>query len=120
MDDNILPAGMTTVREASRRLGRSIEQVRRYLREGKLRGQRIGGQWFIDEADLPRAYFSPSPVLHTVRERAERVAPSAGLAARPAALLERIDSRRKAVRKRRGGDIPEDVVEALRAVREEH
>jgi hypothetical protein len=33
--------GMITVAEAARRLNRSIEQVRRYLREGKFKGQRI-------------------------------------------------------------------------------
>ena len=33
-------------------LGRSTEQVRRYLREGKLAGVRVGGQWFIDRAAL--------------------------------------------------------------------
>jgi len=43
---------MITVAEAARRLGRSLEQVRRYLREGKLKGQRIGGQWFVEEASL--------------------------------------------------------------------
>jgi excisionase family DNA binding protein len=41
-----------TVNEAARRLGRSIEQVRRYLREGRLRGRRIGQQWFIEEEAL--------------------------------------------------------------------
>ena len=41
-----------TVAEAARRLSRSIEQVRRYLREGRLPGRRIGQQWFIDEAVL--------------------------------------------------------------------
>jgi excisionase family DNA binding protein len=40
-----------TVMEAARVLGRSTEQVRRYLREGVLPGQRIGGQWFIARAD---------------------------------------------------------------------
>jgi len=46
VDDNI------TVQEAARRLGRSIEQVRRYLREGKLAGKRVGQQWFIPESAL--------------------------------------------------------------------
>ena len=41
-----------TVAEAARRLGRSIEQVRRYLREGRLAGRRVGQQWFIDESEL--------------------------------------------------------------------
>jgi hypothetical protein len=33
-------------------LDRSTEQVRRYLREGRLRGRRLGGQWFIEESAL--------------------------------------------------------------------
>ncbi|MBI2913512.1 MAG: helix-turn-helix domain-containing protein [Chloroflexi bacterium] len=44
--------GFITVNEAARRLDRSIEQVRRYLREGKLKGARVGQQWFIEEASL--------------------------------------------------------------------
>lgn len=40
--------GLVSVAEAAGRLGRSTEQVRRYLREGRLTGKRIGGQWFID------------------------------------------------------------------------
>jgi excisionase family DNA binding protein len=44
--------GYLTVDKAARRLGRSIEQVRRYLREGKLGGRRIGQQWFIEEDAL--------------------------------------------------------------------
>ncbi len=39
---------LISVAEAATRLGRSTEQVRRYLREGRLSGQRVGGQWFID------------------------------------------------------------------------
>lgn len=42
--------GLISVAEAARRLGRSTEQVRRYLREGRLAGRRIGGQWFIEGA----------------------------------------------------------------------
>lgn len=41
-----------TVADAARILDRSTEQVRRYLREGVLPGERIGNQWFIDEHDL--------------------------------------------------------------------
>lgn len=40
-----------TVAAAARLLGRSTEQVRRYLREGTLPGHRLGGQWFIQPAD---------------------------------------------------------------------
>ena len=44
--------GMVSVAEAAKRLDRSIEQVRRNLRDGKLKGQRIGNQWFVDETCL--------------------------------------------------------------------
>lgn len=40
------------VADAAHLLDRSTEQVRRYLREGRLSGKRIGGQWFIDRAAL--------------------------------------------------------------------
>ncbi len=40
---------LMTVAETARRLSRSTEQVRRYLREGRLTGKRIGGQWFIEQ-----------------------------------------------------------------------
>lgn len=42
---------LLTVAETARLLRRSTEQVRRYLREGSLPGQRVGGQWFIHHAD---------------------------------------------------------------------
>ncbi|MFN8592634.1 MAG: helix-turn-helix domain-containing protein [Thermomicrobiales bacterium] len=42
---------MMSVSETARLLGRSTEQVRRYLREGVLTGHRIGGQWFIRAED---------------------------------------------------------------------
>jgi excisionase family DNA binding protein len=50
VDDN--PDGFVSVNEAARRMGRSIEQVRRYLREGRLNGRRIGNQWFIEAAAI--------------------------------------------------------------------
>ena len=43
---------LVSVADAARRLDRSTEQVRRYLREGRLTGRRIGGQWFIDASAL--------------------------------------------------------------------
>lgn len=43
---------LLSVGDAAKRLQRSTEQVRRYLREGRLSGQRIGGQWFIDRPVL--------------------------------------------------------------------
>jgi len=41
-----------SVAEAAKQLERSTEQVRRYLREGRLQGRRMGGQWFIDREAL--------------------------------------------------------------------
>ena|GEM_PF-1375691 len=46
--------GLITVADAAGHLARSTEQVRRYLREGRLKGKRIGGQWFIEEAAILR------------------------------------------------------------------
>jgi excisionase family DNA binding protein len=46
--------GLVTVPDAARLLSRSTEQVRRYLREGRLEGRRFGGQWFIERAALDR------------------------------------------------------------------
>ncbi len=43
---------LLSVGDAAKRLSRSTEQVRRYLREGRLQGRRIGGQWFIERGLL--------------------------------------------------------------------
>lgn len=43
---------MLTVPEAARRCGRNPETVRRWIREGKLRADKVGTQWFVREADL--------------------------------------------------------------------
>jgi excisionase family DNA binding protein len=50
--------GMISVAEAAKRLNRSIEQVRRNLRDGKLKGQRIGNQWFVDSKSLSNKQVS--------------------------------------------------------------
>ena len=43
---------LLTVPEAARIAGRDPETVRRWIRAGKLRSQRVGTQHLIDEADL--------------------------------------------------------------------
>ena len=43
---------MITVPEAARRVGRDPETVRRWIRSGKLRSQKVGTQHLIDERDL--------------------------------------------------------------------
>lgn len=55
--------GMITVAEAAKRLHLSIEQVRRKLREGKLKGQRIGNQWFVDESEIAGRQRGAGPLI---------------------------------------------------------
>lgn len=43
---------MLTVPEAARKIGRNPETVRRWIRAGKLRSQKVGTQHLVDEADL--------------------------------------------------------------------
>jgi excisionase family DNA binding protein len=59
---------MLSVGDAAKRLERSTEQVRRYLREGRLKGQRMGGQWFIDREVLD-AFAAANQVRQTFVEK---------------------------------------------------
>lgn len=60
-----------TVGQTAAALGRSTEQVRRYLREGRLQGQRLGGQWFIRQGDLTQFHqAAQARVDEAVRARA--------------------------------------------------
>lgn len=43
---------MLTLPEAARRAGRDPETIRRWIRAGKLKSQRIGTQYMIDERAL--------------------------------------------------------------------
>ena len=43
---------MLTVPEAGKRVGRDPETVRRWIRSGKLRSQRIGTQYLLEEGDV--------------------------------------------------------------------
>jgi len=115
--------GFVTVAEAARRLDRSIEQVRRYLREGKLPGRRIGLQWFIEEGALegwaPQrraagvseavATYEAGPMETKEKKKAEPLISEE--------TWKRIDALREAIRKESGGF---DAVEAVRRDREEH
>ena len=119
--------------EAARQLGRSIEQVRRYLREGKLPGRRIGQQWFIEEDAL--AAWSPRGRVNDTRVSAQTRARLGEAVATYEArtmkadetkkraplidedLLREIDETREKIRREYGEF---DVVELLRRDREEH
>ncbi|MCA1674215.1 MAG: helix-turn-helix domain-containing protein [Actinobacteria bacterium] len=57
---------MLTVPEAARRVGRDPETVRRWIRSGRLRSQKVGTQHLIDEADLDSV---ASPGAGTERPR---------------------------------------------------
>jgi len=109
--------GMITVAEAAQRLGRSLEQVRRYLRECQLKGQRIGGQWFVEEASLELRYQPSRETGQRIREVG--VVMEAGKLTKEEidALIKRIDENREAIRRRLGHGF--DVVELLRRSREE-
>jgi excisionase family DNA binding protein len=110
---------MITVQEAARRLNRSIEQVRRYLREGKLKGQRIGQQWFIEESALGTIYRPGRPQVHRISE-ATAALEIPKMNREIKAVIENIDANREAIRARLGRDVDVDVVEMLRIDREEH
>lgn len=43
---------MLTVPEAARRVGKDPETVRRWIRAGRLRSQKVGTQHLIEETDL--------------------------------------------------------------------
>ena len=43
---------MLTVPEAARRTGKNPETIRRWIRSGRLRSQKVGTQHLVEEADL--------------------------------------------------------------------
>lgn len=43
---------MLTVPEAARRVGRNPETIRRWIRAGRLRSQKVGTQHFVEEDDI--------------------------------------------------------------------
>ncbi|HEU4759692.1 MAG TPA: helix-turn-helix domain-containing protein [Dehalococcoidia bacterium] len=116
----MIPEGMISVAEAARRLGRSIEQVRRYLREGKLKGQRIGQQWFIEEASLGVRYELREPQVHRIGEAVAVMETARTAREKMEALIRRIDGDVEAMRRRLGRDLDTDIVEMLREDRESH
>jgi len=116
--------GYVTVNEAARRLGRSIEQVRRYLREGRLQGRRIGQQWFIAEEALAggrpqgRRAGRIGEAVATYEARSMKTDETKN--SEPlidGELLRQIEETAEKIRKT-AGEI--DVVELLRQDREEH
>jgi excisionase family DNA binding protein len=110
--------GMITVAEAARRLGRSLEQVRRYLREGKLKGQRVGGQWFVEDASLPLRYEPSRGTGQRIREAGVVMEPPKLTKEELDALIKRIDANREAIRRRLGHGF--DISRLIEESREGH
>jgi len=110
--------GMITVAEAARRLGRSLEQVRRYLREGKLKGQRIGGQWFVQEASLPLLYEPSQRASASIREPGVTMEATKLTKEEIEALIKRVSANREAIRRRLGHGF--DISRLIEESREGH
>jgi excisionase family DNA binding protein len=54
---------MLTVPEAARRAGRDPETIRRWIRLGRLRAQKVGTQHVIEEGDLQAALDATDEML---------------------------------------------------------
>jgi excisionase family DNA binding protein len=52
MESYIMKPPLLTLDEVARRLNTSTFSVRRWIREGKLTGIKIGSEWRVDSADL--------------------------------------------------------------------
>lgn len=93
---------LVTVAEAAKILHRSTEQVRRYLREGKLPGERIGGQWFIRRSSLQKkgnkesVYQQRMELLKEVRELREQIYVRVGELPSGSELVEQVRTERDA------------------------
>lgn len=112
--------GYVTVNAAARRIGRSTEQVRRYLREGKLAGKRIGGQWFIRETAL--LYRTQQEEMNEMIRRGSGPAGDLpGITTRARLeVFERITRRREDIRRRwESLGISVDAVELIQEIRDE-
>ena len=110
--------GYISVHDAARRLNRSTEQVRRYLRDGKLAGRRIGGQWFVEEAGLAAGGVIREPAaLYETRSTSTGGTGMKKTRLISAELIRAIESTREEIRAASGEF---DVVALIRADREAH
>ena len=50
--NELSPNRMLTIRDASRKLNRCTEVVRRYVREGKLPAYKMGLMWYVRPEDV--------------------------------------------------------------------
>jgi excisionase family DNA binding protein len=87
--------GTITVAEAAKRLHLSTEQVRRKLREGKLKGQHIGNQWFVDAGLEERSsgdegYLVPRKLLDDIARTREAIYRRTGITFDAVALVNEV------------------------------
>jgi excisionase family DNA binding protein len=63
-----------TAREAARRLGCSVQYVRRLLRSGRLRGSKVGRDWVVEEDEVARwsALHAVAPLFGQGMRRRQR------------------------------------------------
>ena len=113
--------GHITVNEAAKRIGRSTEQVRRYLREGRLPGKRIGGQWFIRETAVLYRTRRDEGLSDMIGREIGTLEEVAGMATRTRLeVFERINRRREEIRRRwEFLGITVDAAELVREIRDE-
>jgi hypothetical protein len=111
--------GYITVPQAAQKIQRSTEQVRRYLREGKLEGRRLGGQWYIKEsavAYLVRGQQETTAETHPSVEEEEQL--PMGIDRK--VVFDRIKARKDAIRERwEEGRVKVDAAALVRELREE-
>ena len=93
---------MLTIKEAAVKLDRSVGQVRRYVRDGKLPAKKIGMQWFVAPDEL--ATFK---------------AGRNGLGRRMTVWLESVIELRKEIQASHGTAPGEGSAETVRRLREE-
>ena len=111
--------GFITVPEAAQRLSRSTEQVRRYLREGKLAGRRIGNQWFISE---PAVLYQarPAEAMLQGQESPGDYGGQSEMRHDRMELYERISRHREEIRRHwEAAGVSVDAAELVRELREE-
>ena len=112
--------GHITVNQAAKRMGRSAEQVRRYLREGTLGGKRIGGQWFIRETAVLYRTRREEMKEMTRSESAPTGDLPGGATKGRMEVFERTNRRREEIRRRwESTGISVDAAELVRGIREE-
>lgn len=57
-----------TLEETAEKIPVTLATIRKYLREGRLIGQKVGGKWYVDEKSI-RAYYGASSVVSSDEDK---------------------------------------------------